>query len=78
MSDTRTPVHGHRAHVVVHPVVDAAPPFRRVDILGIRVGDAYHLDDVVEFVRRAGLHDTDPLNADLVEWIDGGPDIWQA
>jgi hypothetical protein len=54
MDDIPTdPQRSHHAHVVVHPVVDADPPFRRVDILGFRFGKAYSLADVAEFVSGA-------------------------
>lgn len=67
----------HHAHVVVHHVVDANPPFRRVDILGIEAGKAHSLRDVAEFCRRAGLDELD-LEADaMVQWIGGGPDVWE-
>ncbi|WP_232248037.1 hypothetical protein [Streptacidiphilus rugosus] len=82
MSDS-TPAprgHGseHHAHVVVvHHPVDATPPFRRVDILGTEVGKAHSFRDVVEFCRRAGLDESDLESQDLIEWIGGGPDIWE-
>ncbi|TDU04995.1 hypothetical protein EDD99_3478 [Streptomyces sp. 846.5] len=65
------------AHVVVHPVFDGFPPFRRVDIRDTQVGKAYSLNDVAEFCRRAGLEDID-LEADgNVRWIGGGPHQWE-
>jgi hypothetical protein len=75
MSDT--PATQHRAHVVVHPVADVTPPFRRVDVLGTQVGKAYCLEDVVEFMRRAGLDEADHLDSLFVEWQGGGPDVWE-
>ncbi|MEY9968747.1 hypothetical protein ABIA33_006834 [Streptacidiphilus sp. MAP12-16] len=74
MSDTQH----HHAHVVVHPVVDASPPFRRVEILGTQVGKAYSLVDVVEFCRRAGIEDLDVETSGNVLWIGGGPHQWEA
>jgi hypothetical protein len=68
---------GHHAHVVVHPVVEAVRPFRRVDILGTQVGKAYSLADVAEFCRRAGLEDIDVEADDSVQWIGGGPHQWE-
>ncbi|WP_042375141.1 hypothetical protein [Streptacidiphilus neutrinimicus] len=78
MSDD-LPTEHHHAHVVVHPVQDDAMtgPYRRVDILGEYVGKAFELADVAEFCRRAGLEELD-LNAErMVEWIGGGPDVWE-
>jgi hypothetical protein len=78
MSDSSTDHdHGHHPHVVVHPVVDANPPFRRVDILGFRVGKAYSLRDVAEFCRGAGLEDLDLEAEGSVQWIGGGPHQWE-
>ncbi|RAG87226.1 hypothetical protein DN069_02575 [Streptacidiphilus pinicola] len=67
----------HHAHVVVHHVVDANPPFRRVDILGTEVGRAHSLRDVAEFCRRAGLDELDLEADDMVQWIGGGSDVWE-
>jgi hypothetical protein len=77
MSDT-TPAaaHEHHASVVVHPVVDAIAPFRRVEILGVQVGKAYRVVDVSEFSRWAGLEDVDPYDPEQVSWLGGGPDVW--
>ncbi|WP_370149014.1 hypothetical protein [Streptacidiphilus sp. EB129] len=82
MSDTDTTLGTHEdehlAHVVVHPVVDASPPFRRVDILGTQVGKAHSLADVAKFCRRAGLDELDVESPDSVHWIGGGAHEWQA
>ncbi|CAL9510127.1 hypothetical protein SUDANB150_03576 [Streptomyces sp. enrichment culture] len=53
---------------------------RRVAIRGEYVGTAYHLLDVVEFLRRAGLPESDTtLDApELIEWRGGGPGAWAA
>ncbi|MEY9962396.1 hypothetical protein ABIA33_000422 [Streptacidiphilus sp. MAP12-16] len=67
----------HHVPVVVHPVVDAIPPFRRVEILGTQVGKAYSLADVSEFCRRAGLEDGDAYDPGQVSWRGGGPDVWE-
>jgi hypothetical protein len=78
MDDIATdPQRSHHAHVVVHPVVDADPPFRRVDILGFRFGKAYSLADVAEFCCRAGLEDIDVEAEGSVQWIGGGPHQWE-
>ncbi|RAG81329.1 hypothetical protein DN069_33450 [Streptacidiphilus pinicola] len=63
--------------MVVHHVVDANPPYRRVDVLGTPVGKAHSLRDVAEFCRRAGLRELDPEDDDSVQWIGGGPHVWQ-
>ena len=80
MSDsTPDAAHQHHAHVVVHRPVDgeAAIAYRNVDILGTRVGKAYRLEDVVEFMRRAGLEDVSYEDPQFVEWQGGGPDVWE-
>ncbi|GGJ63665.1 hypothetical protein [Streptomyces brasiliensis] len=53
---------------------------RRVTIRGEFVGIAYHLLDVVEFLRQKGLPETDTTveDADLIEWCGGGPNAWTA
>ena len=76
MDDMPTdPLRSHHAHVVVHPVVDAVRPFRRVEILGTQVGKAYSLVDVAEFCRRAGLEGVAVEVDGSVQWI-GGPHEW--
>ncbi|MEY9849577.1 hypothetical protein [Streptacidiphilus sp. MAP5-3] len=79
MTDETPFTEHHHAHVVVHPLVtQGAPrPFRRVDILGTHVGDAYSLGDVAEFCRRAGLYELDLESRSMVEWQGGGPDVWE-
>lgn len=61
--------------VTVEPVVDQGPRVRvDVEILGV----AYGPEDVVEFLRRAGL-DPDSIrlyDPDLISWHGGGPDVW--
>ena len=71
------PASAHHAHVVVHHVVDANPPYRRVDILGETVGKAHSLRDVTEFCRHAGLGELDVQPGSMVEWIGGGPEVWE-
>lgn len=42
------------------------------------VGTAYHLLDVVEFLRLAGLPEADTKidDPELLEWRGGGPTYW--
>ncbi|MGV4988756.1 hypothetical protein ACWC0C_09790 [Streptomyces sp. NPDC001709] len=51
---------------------------RRVTIRGEFVGTAYHLLDLVEYLRRRGLPETDTTldDPDLIEWRGGGPEAW--
>ncbi|HZX40018.1 MAG TPA: hypothetical protein VFF37_17150 [Streptomyces sp.] len=62
--------------VVVHPLSPEVG--RLVTIRGERVGVAYHLFDLLEFLRRAGLPEADMAidDAELIEWRGGGPDVW--
>jgi hypothetical protein len=69
--------HQHAAHVTVSPVVDAWPPYRRVEILGAPYGHAYQLADVIDLMRRAGLDDLHYEDPDLVDWQGGGPEVWE-
>ncbi|HEX5567626.1 MAG TPA: hypothetical protein VFY14_11995 [Streptomyces sp.] len=71
-----------RTPVVVHP--PGPDGGRRVTVRGEQVGTAYHLLDVLEFLRRAGLPEArvhghrgidDP---DLVEWRGGDSRMWRA
>ncbi|MEZ0088998.1 hypothetical protein [Streptacidiphilus sp. EB129] len=62
--------------VIVQPVTAAATPFRRVEIYGREVGVAYCAEDVVEFLRRAGVPDADLDDEELVGWHGGGRDVW--
>lgn len=74
-----SPASGHHPHVVVHPVQPDAKsgPYRRVAILGEYVGRAFTLGDVAEFCRRAGLEELDLESDSMVEWMGGGPDVWE-
>jgi len=63
--------------VVVHGVQPGRPPYRRVEIRHERVGRAFSLEDVAEFLRRAGLDDPDPRDPELVAWREAGPDVWR-
>ncbi|MGK5631045.1 hypothetical protein [Streptomyces sp. URMC 123] len=61
--------------VVVHPPTSGG---RRVSVRGHDVGRALRPEDVLEFLRRAGLEEgaaalDDP---ELIEWRGGGPDHW--
>ncbi|WTE99516.1 hypothetical protein OH767_05245 [Streptomyces sp. NBC_01614] len=63
--------------MVVHP--PGQDGGRRVTIRGEQVGIAYHLLDVLEFVRHAGLPEAhegidDP---ELVEWQGGDSRMWR-
>ncbi|MFE7778683.1 hypothetical protein ACFU5O_33330 [Streptomyces sp. NPDC057445] len=62
--------------VVVHPL--SRDGGRRVTITGDPVGLAYHVQDVIEFLRRAGFSDTETAidDPDLIEWRGGGRDEW--
>jgi hypothetical protein len=64
-----------------HPPVIVHPPMsggRRVTIRGADVGRAHRVQDVAEFLRRAGLaeDEADLDNPALVVWRGGGPDVW--
>jgi hypothetical protein len=61
--------------VIVHPLMSGG---RRVTVRGADVGRAHRLQDVAEFLRRAGLADdeADLGNPALVAWRGGGPDTW--
>jgi hypothetical protein len=55
------------------------PDGRRVSIRGVYVGIATSLEDVQEFMRRAGLGDLEVvglLRPGRIEWRGGGPDDW--
>ncbi len=74
---------GHHITMEGVPVIVQPPEpdgGRRVTIRGEYVGTAYHLLDVVEFLRRAGLPETDTTvdDPDLIEWRGLGPKAWTA
>ncbi|MFE9768299.1 hypothetical protein ACFYPC_27905 [Streptomyces sp. NPDC005808] len=59
-----------------------APPLpkggRRVRVNGENLGVAYNLEDLSEFLRRAGL-DVDPVAAAIspfIDWRGVGPEFW--
>lgn len=66
-----------------HPPVVVHPPTgrgRRVTVRGQDVGLAAGPEDLMEFLRRAGL-DPDDIALDdpaLIEWRAGGPEDWQS
>ncbi|MFD7101909.1 hypothetical protein [Streptomyces celluloflavus] len=62
--------------VVVHPLSPSGG--RRVTAGAEILGLAYGPEDLLEFLRRAGL-DPDQVRFDdrtLIEWLGGGPDVW--
>ena len=63
--------------VVVHP--PSSDGGRRVTAHAEVLGLAHNREDVVEFLRRAGLPpETIRLDDEnLIEWRGGGPDVWQ-
>jgi hypothetical protein len=67
--DERPPV------VVLPPSSDGG---RQVTVHGERVGTAYGLFDVLEFLREAGLPTEDRAvdDPELIEWRGGGPYDW--
>ncbi|MFJ9348457.1 hypothetical protein [Streptomyces sp. NPDC101237] len=66
------------APVVVQP--PGTDGGRKVTIRGEYVGTAYHLLDVVEFLRRAGLPEANTTvdDPDLIDWRGPGPKAWTA
>jgi hypothetical protein len=78
MNPTQDSTHrDHAPHVVVRPpAMTEKRPYRSVEILGTAVGRAYDIEDVAEFVRRAGLEDIDVVHSDTVAWEGGGPGFW--
>ncbi|MCN9243410.1 hypothetical protein NGF19_21925 [Streptomyces sp. RY43-2] len=67
---------GRRPPVVVLPL--SPDGGRRVTIHGERMGMAYSLFDVMDFLHRAGLPTTDTAvdDPELIEWRGGGPYDW--
>ncbi|NSC21429.1 hypothetical protein FM076_09510 [Streptomyces albus subsp. chlorinus] len=62
--------------IVVHPPSPAGG--RKVTAHTESLGVAHRPEDVVEFLRRAGLDPADIQLDDpcLIEWRGGGPDVW--
>ncbi|MCX3063626.1 hypothetical protein [Streptomyces beihaiensis] len=69
--DGRAPV------IVLPPSPDGG---RRVTVNGERVGVAYSLFDVLEFLHEAGLptKDTAVDDPELIDWQGGGPYRWNS
>ncbi|RSO50676.1 hypothetical protein DMH15_00775 [Streptomyces sp. WAC 06725] len=64
------------ARVVVHPPSPTGG--RRVHADATVLGVTYGVNDLLEFLRRAGL-DPDDVGLDdasLIEWRGGGPGVW--
>ncbi|MFF2511263.1 hypothetical protein [Streptomyces sp. NPDC058086] len=62
--------------IVVHaPALDGS---RRVTTGDETLGVAYHLDDVIEILRRAevDLDEIEVDKSDIIDWQGGGPDHW--
>jgi hypothetical protein len=59
--------------VVVHPLMEG---MRLVKIHGESVGKARRMEDLEEFMRRAGMGDVDMDNPTFVEWRGGGSGVW--
>lgn len=62
--------------VVVHPPSPSGG--RRVTLASTILGLAHSREDVIEFLRGAGLDEAEHRleDTDLVEWRGGGPDVW--
>ena len=63
--------------VIVYPPHEDGGRSVRID--GAAVGRAMNINDVVEFLRHAGLEgvDSEDVNrADWITWRGGGPDVW--
>ncbi|MCZ7456344.1 MULTISPECIES: hypothetical protein [Streptomyces] len=67
---------GTNPPVIVHPIEPSGG--RPVTIRGEPVGTAHDLFDVLEFLRRANLPETDTAvdDPELIEWRGGGPQSW--
>ncbi|MGD3111244.1 hypothetical protein [Streptomyces sp. YGL11-2] len=65
-----------RAPVIVHPPSTGG---RRVTLYGQDVGRALRRGDVAAILRRAGFSSARFVwdDAGVIEWREGGPDIWQ-
>lgn len=76
------PIPAHAGVMDVRPPVVVLPPEsdggRRVTIDGERMGTAYSLFDVLDFMHGAGLPAVDRSvdDPELIEWRGGGPYAW--
>lgn len=64
--------------VVVYPPDEDGG--RRVRAAGEILGRAFDLQDLVEFLRRAGVEEVNEVwvrRSSLIEWRGGGPDVWE-
>ena len=64
--------------VVVYPPDEDGG--RRVRVDSEILGRAYGLEDIAEFLRRAGMEDVNEAYVEqsgLIEWRGGGPDVWE-
>ncbi|MBO8184557.1 hypothetical protein JW592_03565 [Streptomyces sp. DW4-2] len=63
--------------IVVHP--PSGTSGRKVTAHTESLGFAHRPEDVVEFLRRAGLDPADIQLDDpnLIEWRGGGPEVWE-
>ncbi|WDV56729.1 hypothetical protein PV963_07395 [Streptomyces coeruleorubidus] len=53
---------------------------RRVRIDGRIIGTAYSLHELTVFLQNAGLtgwDELDVIESDLIEWHEGGPEMWK-
>jgi hypothetical protein len=64
--------------VVVGPPTPGDRPYRPVEIYGRPVGEARSAEDVVEYIRRAGVPEPDLDDPDLVGWRGGDRTVWSA
>ncbi len=63
--------------VIVYP--PSASGGRKVRIDDRVLGTAYSLHDLTVFLQNAGLSGWDELDvaeADVIEWHEGGPEVW--
>lgn len=62
--------------IIVYPPDEQGA--RRVRVDGHILGRAADLQDLTEYLRRAGLEvdDLDVVRSPLIEWRGGGPEAW--
>lgn len=64
--------------VIVYPPLEAGG--RKVGVDDRILGTAYSLHDLTVFLQNAGLTGWDELDvadSDLIEWHEGGPEVWK-